>query len=106
MIPIRSQVLGFGAMVPLVTAAGLAGVAPTLRTGLVPRVSVVWAGTVLAFLGGVRRGVSFYTPLPACSRLQPRCQECRQDGNHRDMEDNDENAAEKGDKGPVGHAAR
>lgn len=62
MIPVRSQVLGFGAMVPLAAAAGLAGMAPTARTGPVPRAAIVWAGTVLAFLGGVRRGLSFRNP--------------------------------------------
>ena len=62
LIPLRSKVLGFGAMVPIVAAATTAAILPPLRGGFVPRAGIVWAGTVLAFLGGVRRGLSFRTP--------------------------------------------
>ena len=62
LIPFRSKVLGFGAIVPIVASAAAAGFAPPLRSRLVPRAGIVWAGTVLAFLGGVRRGLSFRTP--------------------------------------------
>lgn len=60
-IPALSLFLGFGAMAPL-----LAGVA---IAALVPRVSrqartfvVLWGSSVLLFLAGVRRGLSFRTP--------------------------------------------
>ncbi len=62
LIPFRSKLLGFGAVVPVLASATAAGLAPPLRTGFVPRAGIVWAGTVLAFLGGVRRGLSFRTP--------------------------------------------
>ena len=49
-------------MLPVMAAAGAAWLVPPLRRGVVPRAGVVWAGTVLAFLGGVRRGLSFRNP--------------------------------------------
>jgi len=62
LIPLRSLALGFGAMVPLAAAAVASVAVPALRVGPVPRAGIVWGGTVLAFLGGVRRGLSFFTP--------------------------------------------
>ena len=61
MIPFRSKLLGFGAMVPLVVSAAGTLLVPAFREGFVPRAAIVWSGTVLAFLGGVRRGLSFRT---------------------------------------------
>jgi hypothetical protein len=59
LIPFRSKLLGFGAMVPITASAAGAALVPPFRAGFVPRAAIVWSGTVLAFLGGVRRGLSF-----------------------------------------------
>ena len=60
-VPWLSIVLGYGPMLPF--AAGAA--AAWLTTGELRRVAmlltVLWAGAILAFLSGVRRGLSFRT---------------------------------------------
>ena len=60
-VPLLSVVLGYGPMVPLVVgAAGAWVLAGTLRNEVV-LLTARWATTILAFLSGVRRGLSFRT---------------------------------------------
>ena len=60
-VPPLGALLGYGAMLPL--AAGAIGVwlLPAPWTALLLRCTLVWGGAILAFLGGVRRGLSFRT---------------------------------------------
>ncbi len=60
-IPTLSLIFGYGAMLPLAAAAVAAWLVTDPWRGLLLRLGVVWAAAVLAFLGGVRRGSSFYT---------------------------------------------
>ena len=61
-VPPLGLFLGFGAIVPVAATALLSAVVPASRGGPVERAGIVWAGSVLAFLGGVRRGLSFRQP--------------------------------------------
>ena len=56
-----SLLLGFSAMLPIAAGAALAWL-PVPFGGLAETGAVLWAGAVLTFLAGVRRGVSFRTP--------------------------------------------
>ncbi|MEQ8406262.1 MAG: DUF3429 domain-containing protein [Oceanicaulis sp.] len=59
-VPKLSLVLGYAAMAPLAGAAVLVWVAPEHATA-VRALAIVWGALILAFLAGVRRGVSFRT---------------------------------------------
>lgn len=56
-----SLLLGFSAMLPIAAGALLAWL-PFPFGSLAETGAVLWAGAVLCFLAGVRRGVSFRTP--------------------------------------------
>ena len=60
-VPWLSVVLGYGPMLPIVAAAVMSwSVNADLRTGTIA-LAAIYAASILAFLGGVRRGVSFRT---------------------------------------------
>ena len=86
-VPALGLVLGYGAMVPFVAGAAAAwllghGGPAALATDL----TVLWGGAILAFLAGVRRGLSFRTegappwpsspPRSACSPWASRRWRC------------------------------
>lgn len=58
--PPADMVLAYAAMAPIAVGAGIVVLA--WPAPLVLRLLVLWAGSILCFLGGVRRGTSFYTP--------------------------------------------
>ncbi len=61
-VPWLSVVLGFGPMVPLIMGAVAAwALAPNLGRSAI-MLTLIWGGAILAFLSGVRRGLSFRTP--------------------------------------------
>ena len=51
--------LGTSALVPLIACAVLAWLAPPRWDALVRTLAVIWAGSLLAFFAGVRRGLTF-----------------------------------------------
>ena len=57
--PLVSLLLAYAAMVPTATAAGAVLLAPRSWRGPASRLGGTWAGAVLCFLAGVRRGLSF-----------------------------------------------
>ncbi len=57
-----SLLLAFSAMLPIAAGAVLAWLLPAPLGPLAEAGAVLWAGAVLCFLAGVRRGVSFRTP--------------------------------------------
>ncbi|USI71789.1 DUF3429 domain-containing protein [Sphingomonas morindae] len=61
-IPALSLVFGYGPMLPMLIGAGIAWTMafpwPIIATSL----TVLWAGAILLFLSGVRRGLAFHTP--------------------------------------------
>ena len=54
--PAVSLVLAYAATIPLATAAGAVLLAPRAWHAPVSRFGSIWAGAVLSFLAGVRRG--------------------------------------------------
>ncbi|MFO1024182.1 MAG: DUF3429 domain-containing protein [Acetobacteraceae bacterium] len=58
-IPPTSLILGIGAMCPIILAAVAAWTIPERTASLAVQAACVWAGSILAFLGGARRGLSF-----------------------------------------------
>jgi hypothetical protein len=58
--PLLSVLLGWLAMVPFVI--GAAAVWGLARDTLALRLTILWGGAILAFLAGVRRGLSFRSP--------------------------------------------
>jgi Protein of unknown function (DUF3429) len=60
-IPWLSVVLGFGPMLPIVAGALVAWTAGGLVRGEAILLSAIYASLILAFLAGVRRGLSFRT---------------------------------------------
>ncbi len=60
--PPLSLLLGFSAMVPVAAGALAAWLLHGPAAALAEDGAVVWAGAVLCFLAGVRRGLSFRTP--------------------------------------------
>ena len=60
-IPWLSVVLGFGPMLPIVAGAIVAWTTESLVRGEAILLSVLYASAILAFLAGVRRGLSFRT---------------------------------------------
>lgn len=61
-IPPLSLVLGYGPMAVLPLAAMLAAALPPELAMSVLRAAQLWAGGILMFVGGVRRGLSFDRP--------------------------------------------
>lgn len=61
-VPKLDLFFAYGAMVPLVIAAGAVWLGGEALAALAVRAGIVWGGAVLAFLSGVRRGLSFRTP--------------------------------------------
>ncbi len=61
-IPFASLVLAYAAMVPMVASAGAVLLAPRRWRGPASGLGSLWAGAVLCFLAGVRRGLSFRQP--------------------------------------------
>lgn len=59
--PASSRALGGLALVPLVAAAVAVWWLDARTAGLVHDLALLWAGALLAFFAGVRRGVSFRT---------------------------------------------
>lgn len=60
-VPALSLVFGYGAMLPLVAAACIGWAFPAPWAAAILAAALVWAGAILAFLAGVRRGLSFRT---------------------------------------------
>ncbi len=59
--PLLSLALGWAAMAPFPVLAGLAATGHG-TAGLAAQAAGLWGGAILAFLAGVRRGVSFRQP--------------------------------------------
>lgn len=60
-VPLLSVVLGYGPMLPITAAAAASWVlSGDFRNGVI-QTGAIYAASILAFLGGVRRGVSFRT---------------------------------------------
>ena len=55
-------ILGYGPILPMVAAAILAWLAVTPWSALAVTLARLWGAAILAFVAGVRRGTSFYTP--------------------------------------------
>ena len=51
--------LGTSALVPLIACAAIVWLAPTAPQPLIRTLAVIWAGSLLAFFAGVRRGLTF-----------------------------------------------
>ena len=67
-VPWLSIVLGYGPMLPLVAGAAASWFVHESWRGEVVLLTMIWADCILAFLAGVRRGLSFRTeggPAPA-----------------------------------------
>ncbi|MCR0980591.1 DUF3429 domain-containing protein [Roseomonas populi] len=60
--PILSLVLAYGAMVPLLAGALASWVLPAPWDAAALRATLAWAGALLCFFSGVRRGLSFRQP--------------------------------------------
>ena len=60
-IPWLSIVLGYGPMLPFVAGAIASWLSAGVLRSAIVTLFVVWAGCILAFLSGVRRGLSFRT---------------------------------------------
>ncbi len=60
--PPLGLLLAFSAMLPIATGALLTWLLPAPLGPLAESGAVLWAGAILTFLAGVRRGVSFRTP--------------------------------------------
>jgi hypothetical protein len=56
------HVLGWGAMLPLVACALAAWLTTGSFQAVAMSLAIIWGGAVLAFLAGIRRGLSFRTP--------------------------------------------
>jgi hypothetical protein len=57
--PLSSLIFGIGPMLPLVAAGIGAWALPRAWPLLAVQLAIVWAATILAFIGGVRRGYGF-----------------------------------------------
>lgn len=60
-IPWLSLILGVGAMLPTVAAGILVWLVPTPTATALTGLAIRWTAAILAFLGGVTRGLSFRT---------------------------------------------
>lgn len=61
-VPVLSLVFGYGAMVPILIGAAIVWLAPFPWPAVATSLTVLWAGAILIFLAGVRRGLAFRTP--------------------------------------------
>ena len=61
-VPAPSIVLGYGPIVPIILAALATWFAPHPWSIVATSLGVLWSATILIFLAGVRRGLSFRTP--------------------------------------------
>ena len=61
-VPVLGLLLGGSAMVPFVLLAGALWLAPAAWAPTALRWLIDWGASILAFLAGVRRGLSFRTP--------------------------------------------
>ncbi len=61
-VPVLGLLLGGVAMVPFALLAGLLWLGPAVWAPAALRWLVCWGAAILAFLSGVRRGLSFRTP--------------------------------------------
>jgi hypothetical protein len=61
-IPLASLVFGYGPMAPFVAAAFGAWALPSPWPALAARLATIWAGMILVFVAGVRRGFGFGDP--------------------------------------------
>lgn len=59
-VPLLSVIFGWGPMIPF--AIGAIAVWALQNDALAVRLTIIWGGAILAFLSGVRRGLSFRTP--------------------------------------------
>ena len=60
--PGLSLLLAYAAVLPIPFGSLLAWVLPPVAAGSAARATVIWAGAILCFLAGVRRGLSFRQP--------------------------------------------
>ncbi len=60
-VPALSILLGYGPMVPFVVGAATACATQGALKDIAILFTVIWAGSILSFLAGVRRGLSFRT---------------------------------------------
>lgn len=60
--PPLSLVLAYAGVAPIVAGAALSRVLPPPASRLVAGLATGWAGAILCFLGGVRRGLAFRQP--------------------------------------------
>ena len=60
-VPPLSALFGYGAMIPLAASAAAVWLLPASWPAFALRLGLTWAGAILAFLAGVRRGLSFRT---------------------------------------------
>ncbi len=60
-VPLLGLLFGYGAMLPLVLSAAASWLLPAPWPVLALRLGLIWASAILAFLAGVRRGLSFRT---------------------------------------------
>ena len=63
-VPWLSLVLGYGPMLPIVAGAAAVWLVPGDLADVALRLTLIWSGTILAFLSGVRRGLAFRAPHP------------------------------------------
>ncbi|EKV31506.1 Permease of the major facilitator superfamily [Caenispirillum salinarum AK4] len=61
-VPLLDLFFAYGAMAPLIVGAGAVWLADEPVAALAVQASILWGGVILAFLSGVRRGLSFRTP--------------------------------------------
>ncbi|QDZ06819.1 DUF3429 family protein [Sphingomonas panacisoli] len=61
-IPATSLIFGYGPMLPLVAAAIAAWWLPPPWPDLATDLAIIWAASLLVFVGGVRRGFGFGMP--------------------------------------------
>ena len=61
-VPTLSLILGYGPMLPILGAGAAVWLAPAPWPIMATSLCVLWAGGILIFLAGVRRGLAFRTP--------------------------------------------
>ena len=61
-MPFEAVLLGYGPMLPIAAGAIGVWVLPEDIAGTVLHLTLVWTATIVAFLSGVRRGLSFRAP--------------------------------------------
>jgi hypothetical protein len=61
-VPLLSLLFGYGPMLPIVAAAATVWLAPQPWPLIATSLGILWAGAILLFLSGVRRGLAFVIP--------------------------------------------